>query len=250
MACSSSMFRTGSLIELPPIRTEFASDGFASTKGLGPAMRPGRHIAAVDTGGPIDCGNQCTAGRMRPCISELSRYATARSDCTQTFPLSVVRALPSGVFGWVGLSFRLERWLLLRGGYTFSIDEVISGRRRDDAHLVAFQQRGAWVVDDAVSCGNPSCHFDDVVHEFAHGDGFVSGPGRPHSPRPLACRAPGIPTPWTESEAFLIDRSREVDLGVGAGPEGSVLIVQREDGHGRARADSNPRATVRNLAVK
>ncbi len=33
-----------------------------------------------------------------------------------------------------------------------------------------------------------------------------------------------------------IDRRRELDLGIGAGPEGSVLVVDREDGDRGARA--------------
>ena len=37
-------------------------------------------------------------------------------------------------------------------------------------------------------------------------------------------------------EYLPIDRRRELDLGIGAGPEGSVLVVDREDGDRGARA--------------
>ena len=34
-----------------------------------------------------------------------------------------------------------------------------------------------------------------------------------------------------------IDRCRELHLGIGAWPEGSVLVIDREDGYHSARAD-------------
>src|SRR5439155_26961210 len=115
------------------------------------------------------------------------------------------------------------------------IDEIIAGCRRDDTHLVAFEQRGAGVVDDAVARGNPLGHFDSVVNELAHGDQFqvysVVLRHHGHLRTVLLEHQSGR----RDRECFLIDRRREVDLGVRAGPERWVLVVDRKDGyHGTA----------------
>ena len=100
-------------------------------------------------------------------------------------------------------------------------NEVIPRRRRDDAHLIAFEQCGARVVHDAVARGNPLCHFDGVVEEFAHGDRFevhaVVLRHHGHLRAVLLEHQRG----GRNREYLSIDRRRELDLGVGAGPEGS-----------------------------
>ena len=192
-------------------------------------MRRGRHIEAAHRWVPDQ--------RRKP-ICKPARLSTSTSTRPQQ-PCTTARKILRY------LQFdRLRRQIISHatvtlaflGRWRFCTDEIITGRRRDDAHLVAFEQRGAGVVDNAVARGNPLCHFDGVVEEFAHGDRLKCT--RSSSVTTATC----VPCSWNTNAVdgivmhLPIDRRRELDLGVGAGPEGSVLVVDREDGDRGARA--------------
>src|SRR4029077_12136014 len=153
-----------------------------------------------------------------------------RRDWCATFPLSIVRARPS--FGRDFLNRRILRRRF--------ICKLISRYGRDDDHPVAFQQRGAGIVDNAVACGNPFCDLHGIVEDSGHGDGFeMHAVVLTHQTYLRAVLLEDHRSGWY-SENLPIDRSRETDCRVGAGPKRLILVVNLEDRDGRTRADVEP----------
>ncbi len=130
------------------------------------------------------------------------------------------------------------------------VDEVVPGFRRDDTHFAAVHQRGVGIVDDAVVRGKPICDFDNLVHEFAHGDLFQIDPVVFRHHGHLRAVLLEYQRGGRHRECLTVDRCREVDLGVGAGPEGPVLVVDGEDGGRGARADIEPAGDRQKLEVE
>src|SRR6185295_14255747 len=105
----------------------------------------------------------------------------------------------------------------------------ISGHRRDDTHLIAFEQRGDGIIDDAVARRKPFCHFDKLIHEFAYRDGFkVDVAIFGHYGHLRAVLLKYHSGGW-HHEGLPIDWRREVDPSIGTWPERLVLVVDGED---------------------
>src|SRR6476661_1307930 len=126
-----SLFSTGSLYSVHQSGRSSPSDGLASTNGLAPC-----HEAGTTYWGGSYVGARSTCGNQSLQADTLSTTSTMPKSLA---PVRKIRGTCSSVrLRRQIISMRQSLWRFL-GPRRFCSDEVIPRRRRDNAHLVAFQ---------------------------------------------------------------------------------------------------------------